>query len=78
MFGLDALQTASRITLPLIAPAILSGTVLAFTIAIGLFGTPVVLGWARRTLPAGFSRILGIAPRRLPSDYGRWPFCRCG
>ena len=46
--GLSAVQTAARITLPLIAPAILSGAVLSFTIAIGLFGTPVVLGWSKQ------------------------------
>jgi iron(III) transport system permease protein len=48
--GLSRVQTALRITAPLLAPAILSGAVLAFTIAVGLFGTPVVLGWSRQIL----------------------------
>jgi iron(III) transport system permease protein len=46
--GLSRLRTATTVTLPLVAPAILSGAVLAFVITIGLFGTPVVIGWARQ------------------------------
>jgi iron(III) transport system permease protein len=46
--GLSRLRTATTVTLPLVAPAILSGAVLAFIITIGLFGTPVVIGWARQ------------------------------
>ena len=46
--GLSRFRTATTITLPLVAPAILSGAVLAFVITIGLFGTPVVIGWARQ------------------------------
>jgi iron(III) transport system permease protein len=66
--GLDSVRTAARITLPLIAPAILSGAVLAFTIAIGLFGTPVVLGWAKQILLLT-SRIW-ISSQAVPPDYG--------
>ncbi len=66
--GLDGVRTAARITLPLIAPAILSGAVLAFTIAIGLFGTPVVLGWAKQILLLT-SRIW-ISSQAVPPDYG--------
>ena len=66
--GLNSWQTAQRVTLPLIAPAILSGAVLAFTIAIGLFGTPVVLGWAKQILLLT-SRIW-IAAQAVPPDYG--------
>jgi iron(III) transport system permease protein len=65
--GLDGLRTASRITLPLIAPAILSGAVLSFTIAVGLFGTPVVLGWSKQILLLT-SRIW-IASQAVPPDY---------
>jgi iron(III) transport system permease protein len=65
--GLDGRRVAARITLPLIAPAILSGAVLAFTIAIGLFGTPVVLGWAKQILLLT-SRIW-IAAQAVPPDY---------
>ena len=66
--GLDGVRTAARITLPLIAPAILSGAVLSFTIAIGLFGTPVVLGWAKQILLLT-SRIW-ISSQAVPPDYG--------
>jgi len=48
--GLSRTRTAFKITFPLVAPAILSGAILAFVIAIGLFGTPVMLGWARQIL----------------------------
>jgi iron(III) transport system permease protein len=66
--GLGSFKTACRITLPLVAPAILSGAVLAFSIAIGLFGTPVVLGWSRQILVLT-SRIW-VASQAVPSDYG--------
>lgn len=68
VFGLGKLQTALRITVPLVAPAILSGAVLAFTIAVGLFGTPVVLGWSRQILLLT-SRIW-IGSQATPPDYG--------
>jgi iron(III) transport system permease protein len=68
VFGLSNLQTALRITAPLVAPAILSGAVLAFTIAVGLFGTPVVLGWSRQILMLT-SRIW-IGSQATPPDYG--------
>ncbi|KRE01203.1 ABC transporter permease [Bosea sp. Root670] len=45
--GLSRLRTMLVITLPVVAPAILSGAVLAFVVGIGLFGTPVLLGMAR-------------------------------
>jgi iron(III) transport system permease protein len=41
--GLSRWRTALQITVPLLSPAILSGAVIAFTIAVGLFGTPVVI-----------------------------------
>jgi iron(III) transport system permease protein len=66
--GLSRLQTALRITAPLLAPAILSGAVLAFTIAVGLFGTPVVLGWSRQILLLT-SRIW-IGTQAVPPEYG--------
>jgi iron(III) transport system permease protein len=66
--GLTKLQTALRVTAPLLAPAILSGAVLAFTIAVGLFGTPIVLGWSRQILLLT-SRIW-IASQATPPDYG--------
>jgi len=66
--GLNRTQTAWRITAPLVAPAILSGAALAFTIAIGLFGTPVVLGWSRQILMLT-SRIW-ISSQEAPPNYG--------
>lgn len=45
--GLSRMRTMRVITLPVVAPAILSGAVLAFVVGIGLFGTPVLLGMAR-------------------------------
>ena len=66
--GLSRLQTALRITAPLLSPAILSGAVLAFTIAVGLFGTPVVLGWSRQILLLT-SRIW-IGTQAVPPEYG--------
>src|ERR1700736_1689872 len=66
--GLSRLQTALRITAPLLAPAILSGAVLAFTIAVGLFGTPIVLGWSRQILLLT-SRIW-VGSQATPPDYG--------
>jgi iron(III) transport system permease protein len=66
--GLSRSQTALRITAPLLAPAILSGAVLAFTIAVGLFGTPVVLGWSHQILLLT-SRIW-IGTQAAPPEYG--------
>lgn len=46
--GLGRTRTALTITLPVIKPAILSGAILAFVVSIGLFGTPVLLGFSRQ------------------------------
>ncbi|QRM33331.1 iron ABC transporter permease (plasmid) [Microvirga sp. VF16] len=45
--GLSRVRTMLQITLPVVAPSILSGAVLAFVISIGLFGTPVLLGMTK-------------------------------
>ena len=66
--GLSRLRTATTVTLPLVAPAILSGAVLAFVITIGLFGTPVVIGWARQ-LYFVTSRIY-LASQEVPPALG--------
>jgi iron(III) transport system permease protein len=66
--GLNRLRTAVTVTLPLVAPAILSGAVLAFIITIGLFGTPVVIGWARQ-LYFITSRIY-LASQEVPPAFG--------
>ncbi len=66
--GLSAKRTAFSITLPLVVPAILSGAVLSFSISIGLFGTPIVLGWSKQILLIT-SRIW-IAYQAVPPAYG--------
>lgn len=66
--GLSRTRTAVTVTLPLVAPAILSGAVLAFVITIGLFGTPVVIGWARQ-LYFITSRIY-LASQEVPPAFG--------
>jgi iron(III) transport system permease protein len=49
ILGASALRTSLTITLPLVAPAILSGFILAFLQALTEFGPPAILA-----LPAGF------------------------
>ncbi len=66
--GLSRIKTATTVTLPLVAPAILSGAALAFIITIGLFGTPVVLGWARQVYFVT-SRIY-LASQEVPPSVG--------
>jgi iron(III) transport system permease protein len=52
MLGAGRLAVALTITLPLVAPAILSGFILALLQALALFGSPAILA-----LPAGFHTI---------------------
>lgn len=47
MLGASKWKTALRITLPLVAPAIISGAILSFLEALALFGVPAVLGMSR-------------------------------
>jgi iron(III) transport system permease protein len=49
MLGAPGWQTACRITLPLVLPAIIAGALVAFLQAVTLFGSPAILA-----LPAGF------------------------
>src|SRR5690606_20814770 len=42
--GAGAARTATRISLRLISPAIVSGAVLTFTLALSSYGTPQILG----------------------------------
>jgi iron(III) transport system permease protein len=42
--GASAFSTMMRVTFPLMAPAILSGGLLAFVIMLGVYGTPAILG----------------------------------
>jgi len=46
--GLTGWQTTVRVTLPVVLPSILAGAVLAFVISVGLFGTPVLLGFTNQ------------------------------
>jgi iron(III) transport system permease protein len=66
--GLGIVAASLKVTFPLLAPAFVSGLVLAFTIAVGLFGTPIVLGWSHQILLLT-SRIW-ISSQAVPPDYG--------
>ncbi|MGH7041560.1 MAG: ABC transporter permease [Acetobacteraceae bacterium] len=52
ILGAGRWRTARRVTLPLVLPALLAGTLVAFLQALTLFGTPAVLA-----LPAGFDTL---------------------
>jgi iron(III) transport system permease protein len=47
ILGSSKWKTAFKITLPLVAPAIISGAILSFLEALALFGVPAVLGMSR-------------------------------
>jgi iron(III) transport system permease protein len=67
ILGASKLRTAFAITAPLVAPAILSGTLLAFVNAIALFGSQAIIGLPGRivTLP---TRIYALFD--YPPEYG--------
>jgi iron(III) transport system permease protein len=67
ILGASKLRTVLSITAPLVAPAILSGTLLAFVNAIALFGSQAILGLPGRivTLP---TRIYALFD--YPPEYG--------
>lgn len=67
ILGAGKIRTALTITLPLVAPAILSGTLLAFVNAIALFGSQAIIGLPARifTLP---TRIYSLFD--YPPEYG--------
>lgn len=67
ILGASKWRTAMQITLPLVAPAVLSGTLLAFVNAIALFGSQAILGLPGRivTLP---TRIYALFD--YPPEYG--------
>ncbi len=67
ILGAGKLRTATAITLPLVAPAILSGALLSFVNAIALFGSQAILGLPGRilTLP---TRIYALFD--YPPEYG--------
>src|SRR4051812_37801457 len=67
ILGASKFRTALTITAPLVAPAILSGTLLAFVNAIALFGSQAIIGLPGRivTLP---TRIYALFD--YPPEYG--------
>ncbi len=67
ILGASKLRTAISITAPLVAPAILSGTLLAFVNALALFGSQAIIGLPARifTLP---TRIYALFD--YPPEYG--------
>jgi iron(III) transport system permease protein len=67
ILGASKLRTALSVTAPLVAPAILSGTLLAFVNAIALFGSQAIIGLPGRivTLP---TRIYAMFD--YPPEYG--------
>ena len=67
ILGASKMRTALTVTAPLVAPAILSGTLLAFVNAIALFGSQAIIGLPGRivTLP---TRIYALFD--YPPEYG--------
>ncbi|HTS39754.1 MAG TPA: iron ABC transporter permease [Xanthobacteraceae bacterium] len=67
ILGASKIRTALSVTAPLVAPAILSGTLLAFVNAIALFGSQAIIGLPGRivTLP---TRIYALFD--YPAEYG--------
>ncbi len=67
ILGASKLRTAVSVTAPLVAPAILSGTLLSFVNAIALFGSQAIIGLPGRivTLP---TRIYALFD--YPPEYG--------
>ncbi|MCB4771504.1 iron ABC transporter permease [Ancylobacter sp. Lp-2] len=65
ILGASKLRTAITITLPLVAPAVLSGTLLAFVNAIALFGSQAIIGLPGRivTLPTRIYALFDYPPQ---------------
>jgi iron(III) transport system permease protein len=65
ILGAGTLRTACSITLPLVAPAILSGTLIAFVNAIALFGSQAIIGMPGRvfTLPTRIYALFTYPPQ---------------
>jgi iron(III) transport system permease protein len=65
ILGAGKLRTAILVTLPLIAPAVLAGTLLAFVNAIALFGSQAILGLPGRivTLPTRIYALFDYPPQ---------------
>lgn len=65
MLHAGRIRTALKITLPLVAPAILSGALMAFVNAIALFGSQAILGLPARiyTLPTRIYALFNYPPK---------------
>jgi iron(III) transport system permease protein len=65
ILGAGKLRTAALVTLPLIAPAVLAGTLLAFVNAIALFGSQAIIGLPGRivTLPTRIYALFDFPPQ---------------
>lgn len=65
ILGAGKFRTALSITAPLVAPAILSGTLLAFVNAIALFGSQAIIGLPARifTLPTRLYSLFNYPPQ---------------
>ncbi|NJO32485.1 MAG: iron ABC transporter permease [Rhodospirillales bacterium] len=65
ILGAGKLRTALLVTLPLIAPAVLAGTLLAFVNAIALFGSQAIIGLPGRivTLPTRIYALFDYPPQ---------------
>jgi iron(III) transport system permease protein len=65
ILGAGKLRTALAVTLPLVAPAVLAGTLLAFVNAIALFGSQAILGLPGRivTLPTRIYALFDYPPQ---------------
>jgi iron(III) transport system permease protein len=65
ILGAGTWRTAMTVTLPLVAPAILSGTLLAFVNAIALFGSQAIIGVPGRihTLPTRIYALFDYPPQ---------------
>jgi iron(III) transport system permease protein len=65
ILGAGRLRTALLVTLPLIAPAVLAGTLLAFVNAIALFGSQAIIGLPGRivTLPTRIYALFDYPPQ---------------
>ena len=66
--GLTRRQTVFAVTLPVVKPAILSGAILAFVVSIGLFGTPVLLGFTNQIYLITARIYLDL--QKFPPEYG--------
>ena len=65
ILGASKLRTALSITMPLVTPAILAGTLLAFVNAIALFGSQAIIGLPARifTLPTRIYALFDFPPQ---------------